>query len=155
MNLHTLSRRTVAGRGAMNSRGVSEDTGPRLAQVRRRNSYRLISHAAPSGWEHHTVTAPRRGRNRERARHAILTLLRRAHTQQHRVAFVITFSDGTRLRLGAKAGYDPARALTQCHIERDDPYAWIKDQLGSRYPTTGATIIGVDLDTWPAHPANS
>lgn len=70
--------------------------------------------------------------------------------QQHRVAFIITFSDGTRLRLGAKPGYDLDRALTQCQIERDDPYAWLKDQLGSRYPTAaGATIIGVDLTTWP------
>lgn len=135
---------------------MSEDAGPRLAQVHARNTYRLTSHAAPSGREHHTVTAPRRGPNRERARRAILTLLRRARTQQHRVAFTITFNDGTRLRLGAKAGYDPDRALTQCHIERDDPYTWLKDQLANRYPTTaGATIIGVDLDTWPTSPPSS
>lgn len=129
---------------------VSEDTGPRLAQVRPRNTYQLTSHAAPSGREHHTVTAPRRGPNRERGRRAILTLLRRARSQQHRVAFTVTFSDGTRLRLGTKSGYDPDRALTQCHIERDDPYAWIADQLGTRYPTAARiTIIGVDVDTWP------
>lgn len=131
---------------------ATQDTGPRLAQTRTRNTYRLTSHATPSGREHHTVTAPRRGPNRERARRAILTLLRRAHTQQHRVAFTLTFSDGTRLQLGAKAGYDPERTLTQCRIERDDPYAWFKDQLATRYPTTPrATIIGVDLDTWPAN----
>ena len=131
------------------------DPGPRLAEVRRRNTYRLTSHAASSGREHHTVTAPRRGPNRERARRAILALLRRARIQQHRVAFTVTFSDDTRLRLGGKAGYDPDRALTQCHIERDDPYAWLRDQLAGRSPTAaGVTIIGVDLDTWPAPPAS-
>jgi hypothetical protein len=129
---------------------AAPDIGPRLAQVRARNTYSLASHATPSGREHHTVTAPKRGPNRERARRAILGLLRRAHHQQHRVAFTITFTDGSRLRLGGKAGYDPDRALTQCHIERDDPFAWLKEQLAERHPTTGGTtIIGVDLDTWP------
>lgn len=132
---------------------AAPDVGPRLAQARARNTYTLTSHTAPSGREHHTVTAPRRGPNRERARRTILTLLRRAHTQQHRVAFTVTFTDGTRLRLGAKAGYDPNRALTQCRIEADDPFAWLKDQLAERHPAdAGTTIIGVDLDTWPAPP---
>lgn len=130
---------------------TAQGVGPRLAQVRARNTYSLISHAAPSGREHHTVTAPRRGPNRERARRAILTLLGRAHTQQHRVAFTVTFTDGSQLRLGGKGGYDPDRALTQCRIETDDPFAWLKDQLAGRSPTTAsAVIIGVDLDTWPA-----
>lgn len=130
---------------------MSGDPGPRLAQARSRNTYSLTSHAAPSGREHHTVTAPRRGPNRERARRAILSLLRRARAQRHRVGFTVTFADGSRLRLGVKAGYDPDRVLVQCHIERDDPYSWLKDQLAGRYPTTaGTTIVGVDVDTWPA-----
>lgn len=100
------------------------------------------------------MTAPRRGPNRERARRAILTLLERARSQQHRVTFTVTFTDGTQLRLGGKGGYDPDRALTQCRIEADDPYVWLKDQLAGRHPT-GSVIIGVDLDTWPSPPPPS
>ena len=103
--------------------------------------------AAPSGREHHTVTAPRRGPSRERARRTILTLLRRAHTQQHRVAFTVTFTDGTRLRLGGKAGYDPDRALIQCRIEADDPFAWLKDQLAGRHPPRGAPSSSASTST--------
>jgi hypothetical protein len=129
---------------------VAEPSVPRLAQARARNTYRLTSHSSLSGREHHTVTAPRRGPNRERARQAIMSLLRRAGAMEHRVAFAVTFTDGSQLRLGSKGGYDPDRVLTQCRIERDDPYAWLKDQLAGRYPSTPKiSIIGVDIDTWP------
>jgi hypothetical protein len=129
---------------------VSETTVPRLAQARARNTYRLTSHSAVSGREHHTVTAPRRGPNRERGRQTITSLLRRARAMEHRVAFAVTFTDGSQLRLGSKGGYDPDRVLLQFRIERGDPYAWLKDQLAGRYPITPKiTIIGVDIDTWP------
>jgi hypothetical protein len=104
---------------------------------------------AAGGREHHTITAPRRGANRERARQAIMKLLARAAHNGHRVAFTITTADAMRWRLGAKGGYDPARALTACQIEREDPYAWLADQLHGRLPA-GSVIIGVDLDEWPA-----
>jgi hypothetical protein len=126
------------------------DSGPRFAQVRARNTYSLVNHPSLSGCEHHTVTASRRGPNRERARRAILTLLERARTQQHQVTFTVTLTDGTQLRLGGKGGYDPDQAITQCRLEADDPYVWLKDQLAGRNPAAAGTIIvGVDLDTWP------
>ena len=123
--------------------------GPQLAQARARNRFTVVSHAAPSGNEHHTVTAPRRGDNRERARQAIMALLRRADDHGHRVAFTVTCLDQARLRLGSKGGYDPARALQGCQLEQDDPYAWLAEQLHGRLAPQ-AVIIGVDLDTWPA-----
>lgn len=123
--------------------------GPRLAVVGPRNYYRVTSIATPAGREHHTVTAPRRGPNRQRARQAILALLRRAQARQHRVGFVVTFSNNTRLRLGSKGGYDPARALLGCRAEQDDPYRWLHDQLQDRLSEGRPVIIGVDLDTWP------
>ena len=122
---------------------------PELAQVRPRNRFRVVSHAAVGGREHHTITAPRRGENRERARQAILKLLARAAGLGCRVSFTVTTVDGSRWRLGSKGGYDPARALDACRIEREDPYAWLADQLHGRLPA-GAVIIGVDLDSWPA-----
>jgi hypothetical protein len=123
--------------------------GPHLAQVGRRNYYRFISHAGPGGREHHTVTAPRRGPNRERARRAILTVLRRAEGNQQRVGFTVTYADGTRRVLGGKGGYDPERVLLGCRIEAQDPYAWLSTQLEDRAPD-GVAIIGLDLDSWPA-----
>ena len=122
---------------------------PELAQVRPRNRFQVVSHAAAGGREHHTITAPRRGENRERARQAILKLLARAAGHGCRVSFTVTTVDGSRWRLGSKGGYDPARALEGCRLEREDPYAWLADQLHGRLPV-GAVIIGVDLDTWPA-----
>lgn len=140
----------VTGSKRRTTASTTKDGGPRFAQARARNTYSLVSHAALSGREHHTVTAPRRGPNREKARRTILTLLERARSQQHRVTFTVTFTDGTRLRLGGKGGYDPDRALTQCRIEADDPFAWLKDQLAGRNPAAaGTVIVGVDLDTWP------
>lgn len=124
-------------------------SGPSLASVGPRNYYRLVSHAGPGGREHHTVTAPRRGPNRERARRSILALLRRARQSQHRVGFTVTYTDSTRLVLGGKGGYDPDRALQGCLIEADDPYAWLATQLEGRAPSA-AVVIGVDIDTWPA-----
>ena len=121
---------------------------PQFAQVRARNTFRVVSHASAAGREHHTITAPRRGANRERARQSIMKLLARAAHQGHRVAFTVTTADSARWRLGSKGGYDPARALTACEIEGEDPYAWFADQLHGRI-TVGAVIIGVDLDTWP------
>lgn len=121
---------------------------PQLARVEPRNFFRVVSHAAGSGREHHTVTAPRRGPNRERARDAIVKLLRRAEAMHHRVTFTVTTADGLQLSLGSKGGYDPARALQGCQIERDDPYAWLRGQLHGRIGPE--LIIGVDLDTWPA-----
>jgi hypothetical protein len=130
-------------------------TRARGSRKRQPATFSLTSHAAPSGREHQTVTAPRRGPNRERARQAILSMLRRARAHQHRVGFTVAFADRSRLRLGVKAGYDPDRVLVQCHIEQDDPYAWLKDQLAHRYPTAaGTTIVGVDVDTWPAPSPN-
>ena len=124
---------------------------PHLAAVGRRNYYRLVSHAGPGGREHHTVTAPRRGPNRERARRALLALLRRASQHQQRVGFTVTYADATRLVLGGKGGYDPDRVLQGCVIEAEDPYAWLATQLEGRTPTN-PLVIGVDIDTWPAQP---
>lgn len=123
-------------------------SGPQLADVGRRNYYALVSHAGPGGREHHTITAPRRGPNRERARRAILAVLRRAQENKQRVGFTITYADGTRRVLGGKGGYDPERVLLGCRIEAQDPYAWLATQLEDRAPA-GAIIIGLDLDTWP------
>ena len=123
--------------------------GPRLAQVGRRNYYRFVSHAGPGGREHHTVTAPRRGPNRERARRAILAVLHRAEENKQRVGFTVTYADGTRRVLGGKGGYDPGRVLLGCRIEAQDPYAWLGTQLEDRAPDV-AVIIGLDLDTWSA-----
>ena len=125
-------------------------SGPHLAAVGRRNYYRLVSHAGPGGREHHTVTAPRRGPNRERARRTVLALLRRARQARYRVGFTITYADATRLVLGGKGGYDPDRVLQGCLIEAEDPYAWLATQLEGRAPID-AVVIGVDIDTWPAH----
>ena len=125
------------------------DPGPVLARVGPRNFYTLVSHAGPGGREHHTVTAPRRGPNRERARRAILALLRRAKQSDHRVGFTVTYTDATRRVLGGKGGYDPERVLLGCKIEAQDPYAWLVTQLEDRAPSD-AVVIGVDLDTWPA-----
>lgn len=129
---------------------MTTSPGPRLAQVGRRNYYALLSHAGPGGREHHTVTAPRRGPNRERARRAILTLLRRAEAKQQRVGFTVTYADGSRFVLGGKGGYDPTRVLTGCQIEAQDPYAWLATQLEDRTPADATIIIGLDLYTWPA-----
>ena len=123
-------------------------TGPQLASVGRRNYYALVSHAGPAGREHHTITAPRRGPNRERARRAILAVLRRAEENKQRVGFTVTYADGTRRVLGGKGGYDPERVLLGCRIEAQDPYAWLATQLEDRAPA-GTIIIGLDLDTWP------
>lgn len=107
--------------------------------------------AHPDGREHHTVTMPRRGINRERARETIMRLLARAEAQHHRVAFVITYRDGTQLTLGSKGGYDPARAQMQSRIEQDDPIAWIAGQLHDQRPDQRAdAIMGIDIDAWPA-----
>ena len=76
-------------------------------------------------------------------------LLKRAAHQGHRVSFTVTTADSSRWRLGSKGGYDPTRALDGCQLEREDPYAWLVDQLHGRLPA-GSVIIGVDLDTWPA-----
>jgi len=94
------------------------------------------------------VTAPRRGPNRERARRAILALLRRAAENGQRVGFTVTYADTTRHVIGGKGGYDPERVLSGCLIEAQDPYAWLVTQVEGRRPV-GALIIGVDLDTWP------
>lgn len=110
----------------------------------------MVSHAGPGGREHHTVTAPRRGPNRERARRAILALLRRAEQTRQRVGFTVTFTDGTRLVLGAKGGYNPARVLLGCEIEAQDPYAWLATQFENRAPVN-AIVIGLDLDSWPGN----
>ena len=80
-----------------------------------------------------------------------MKLLNRAAHHGHRVSFTVTTADSTRWRLGSKGGYDPARALDGCRLEREDPYAWLADQLHGRLPA-GAVIIGVDLDTWPTAP---
>ena len=92
---------------------------PELAQVRPRNRFRVVSHAAVGGREHHTITAPRRGENRERARQAILKLLARAAGHGCRVSFTVTTVDGSRWRLGSKGGYDPARAETRVRAVAD------------------------------------
>ena len=73
-------------------------SGPQLADVGPRNYYALVSHAGPGGREHHTITAPRRGPNRERARRAILAVLRRAEENKQRVGFTVTYADRTRRR---------------------------------------------------------
>lgn len=131
------------------SGSTTQDAGPRLARVGARNYYRLTSHAGPGGREHHTVTAPRRGPNRERGRRTILALLRRAHATRRRVGFTVTYTNGTRRVLGSKGGYDPDRVLSGCRIEAEDPYAWLSTQLDDRAPQA-EVIIGVDIDTWPS-----
>ena len=95
--------------------------------------------------------APRRGPNRERARRAILAVLRRAERNQQRVGFTVTYADGTHRVLGGKGGYDPTRVLLGCWIEGQDSYAWLSTQLEGRAPG-GVAVIGLDLDTWPAKP---
>lgn len=129
-----------------NPEPASTNIEPQMAAVDRRNYYRVTSHATPTGREHHTVTAPRRGPNRERARQAILSLLRRAQARQHRVAFTVSFSDHSRLRLGSKGGYDPARALLGCSTEQNDPYRWLHEQLLTQRPRSGSgSMISVSL----------
>lgn len=119
-----------------------------------RHTYSLRSQANADGRERHTVTMPRRGPNRERARETIMKLLSRGQVMNQRVAFMIAYLDGSRYLLGGKGGYDPARALTQCRIEQDDPLAWLHEQLHDqrehrRSEQTRQAIVEVHLLTWP------
>lgn len=117
--------------------------------VRLRNGYTLTSQTGSGGREHHAVTAPKRGPDRQRAKRAIMTVLRRAERQQHRVSFLLTFSNYTQLPM-FELGYDPGLALTHCQAKRDDPYAWLLERSRSGgVDDGGSIIIGVAITTWP------
>jgi hypothetical protein len=118
--------------------------------VRLRNAFTLSSHGGAGGRESHLITAPKHGPQRSQARRAIMAVLRRAQQQQHRVSFLITLGDYTQLELGSAAGYDATAAVLECRVERDDPYAWIEQQLHRhQHPVDANAIIGVGIRTWP------
>ena len=117
--------------------------------VRLRNGFSITSQTGSGGREHHAITAPKRGPDRQRAKRAIMTVLRRAERQQHRVSFRITFSNYTQLSM-FELGFDPSLALTHCRAKRDDPYAWLMERsLTGAREDPGSIIIGVGIMTWP------
>jgi len=106
------------------------------------------------GRELHTVTTPRSGPGREKARGALLEILERsAGHDGHRVAFrVFIDPDAPPVTVGGKGGYDPARALAACRAELGDPFAWLVSQLAGRLdpvPAAGA-ITRVDVLSIPS-----
>ena len=120
-----------------------------VQNVRLRNVFTLTSHLGSGGREHHSITAPKRGPDRQRAKRAIMTVLRRAERQQHRVSFVMTFSDYSQLPM-FELGFDPGLALAHCQSHRDDPYAWLTERSqGEASIDGGHIIIGVSISTWP------
>ncbi len=132
--------------------------GQAFGRVRLRNTFSITSRGSADGREHHLVTAPKRGPERGQAREAILTVLRRADRQHHRVAIRLTLGDYTQLRVGPSIGLDPAMALAQCHTQGDDPFEWCaREHLRQHAELVRAdTIIGVELETWlPSGPARS
>jgi hypothetical protein len=133
---------------------MTKAPGPDGVQhVRLRNVFTLTSRTGRGGREHHSITAPKRGPDRQQAKRAIMTVLRRAERQQHRVSFVLTFSDYSQLSM-FDLGFDPGLALTHCHSHRDDPFAWFTERSrGEASPNRGHIIIGVSILTWPATPA--
>lgn len=145
---------------ARDAAGPADNAGQnRPSSQPRRHTYSLTSQAGPDGRERHTVTMPRRGPNRELARETIMKLLGRSQALHQRVSFVVTYLDGSQYLLGGKGGYDPARALTMCRIEQDDPISWLHDQLHDqrehrRSDQTRNAIVEVHLLTWPARSAS-
>jgi hypothetical protein len=120
-----------------------------LSPAQLRNIFTLTSRTGPGGREHHAISAPKRGPDRQRAKRAIMTVLRRAERQQHRVSFLITFSDYTQVTL-FELGFDPGLALAHCQAKRDDPYAWLTERSEGEGSVDGANvIIGVAVMTWP------
>lgn len=109
----------------------------------------VLSLVSARGEERHAVGVPRRGLGREKVRAAIVLLLNRAVEHQQRVAFTVVYSTGEQLRLGGKGGYDPAAALEQIQLERQDPLAWLEDQLDTRRPARPALIDQVIIDVSP------
>ncbi len=78
-----------------------------------------------------------------------MTVLRRADRQQHRVSFMITFSNYAQVSM-FELGFDPGLALTHCQAKRDDPYAWLLERSRSGpHSDAGSIIIGVGISTWP------
>lgn len=131
---------------------------PTFGRMRLRNTFSITSRGSADGHEHHLVTAPKRGPERRRAREAILTVLRRADRQHHRVSILLTLGDYTQLRVGSPIGLDPATALEQCHAQGDDPFEWCaREHLRQHAELVRAdTIIGAELETWlPATPPRS
>ena len=123
---------------------------PTFARMRLRNTFSITSLGSADGREHHLVTAPKRGPERRRAREAILTVLRRADRQHHRVSILLTLGDYTQLRVGPSIGLDPAMALSQCRTQGDDPFEWCaREHLRQHAELVRAdTIIGIELETW-------
>lgn len=139
--------------------GLVGQPAPRTASgvqnVRLRNVFTLTSRTGRGGREHHSITAPKRGPDRQQAKRAIMTVLRRAERQQHRVSFVLTFSDYSQMSM-FDLGFDPGLALTHCHSHRDDPFAWFSERShGEVSPNRGHVIIGVNILTWPVTPARA
>jgi hypothetical protein len=121
-----------------------------VAAVRLRNAFTITSGRNGDGHEHHLITAPKHGPDRAQARRAIIAVLEHAQRLHHRVDFLITLGDYTLHPLDPPNGYDPGRALIQCRMSDDDPYAWLQRQL----PATSLagdtnSIIGVDISTRP------
>lgn len=153
MTLMTAKDR-AAGQARNKSQPIDHSGQNQPSRQRRRHTYSLHSQASSDGRERHTVTMPRRGPNRERARETIMKLLSRGHKLDQRVAFVITYLDGSQYMLGGKGGYDPDRALTQCEIEQDDPIAWLHEQLYDQLEQrksqqTRHEIVQIHLLMWP------
>lgn len=115
--------------------------------------YRLDSLQHDSGQERHSVGVPRRGINRERARHAVLAVLRRGGDGGLRAAFTVVYSTGQQLRLGGKGGYAPEAALEAIAVEQQDPIRWLEDQLHDRRPARPAVVDQVIIDLIPRRAA--
>jgi hypothetical protein len=125
-----------------------------VPNLRLRNVFTLTSLAGSGGREYHTITAPKRGPDRQRAKRAIMTVLRRADRLSHRVSFVLTFSDYSQLSM-FELGFDPGLALAHCQSHRDDPYAWFSERSqGEAASRGGHVIIGVNILTWPRDSSN-
>lgn len=101
--------------------------------------------------EVHTITTPRTGPGREKARGALFDVLDRAADQGHRVAFRVWIRNtDTPITLGSKGGYNPATASSASRTELNDPFAWLHTQLDGRSTATVSDIDRVDVRSAPA-----
>jgi hypothetical protein len=148
--MHGRSNATQPAGAAQQAAERGPVVPPASATVRLRNAFTITSRGTAGGSERHMITAPRRGPERGQARRAILAVLHRAEERQHRVWFLITFGNYSRLPLGLTAGYDPTSVIAQCRAKQDDPYVWFQEQFQRHHQAADAhAIIGVEIATWP------
>lgn len=99
------------------------------------------------------ITAPKRrnAAGRAQAKQATTDALRWATQDRRRVAFVVHYSDGTSVTMGAKGGYRANVAWERAEGS-DDTFEWLRDEasavgnrLGRSDPPLSIPIVGVDL----------